>query len=242
MEKINAEWEKRNLEVSCIELNINKTDPIDEVSSVLSSTDAEYIVAKTPVADFELSQLLMHQGFQFIEASIRLSHSLSQPKLNDKQTEIIKKTSVYNASKPDLAVINKNIKNGMFHSDRVYLDPYFTKDAAGNRYINWINDELSRDCLVYIIRYNDEAIGFSAISRSADNYNQFLMGLFPEFHGKGLGFSIIYVPIEEIKRLGGKQLTTTVSANNIPSLKTHLKSGFSITNIEYVFIKHNGGK
>ncbi len=238
MKIIEAGWEKRNLGVSCIELLIDSTDSLNDIPATLESLDAEYIVAKAPVAYFEASQILNQHGFQFIEASIRLSHNLALPPLDTNQTEILSKISIRPASDHDRQTINANITNGMFYSDRVYLDPYFKNASASIRYINWIEDEIKKGCLLYMVCYNQSPIGFSAVSPGAESYNQFLMGLFPDFHGRGYGFSIIYAPVRELKQLGVSHLTTTVSANNFPSLKTHLKSGFSIANIEYVFIKH----
>ena len=36
------------------------------------------------------------------------------------------------------------ISNGLFDSDRIYIDPFFSKEKAAQRYINWTEDELKR--------------------------------------------------------------------------------------------------
>ena len=46
----------------------------------------------------------------------------------------------------------------------------------------------------------------------------------------------------EAKKKGFKKIVTGVSSNNIDSVKTHLFLGYSISNIEYIMVKHVGGK
>ena len=51
--------------------------------------------------------------------------------------------------------MEKELRSGLFDTDRVYLDPYFTKEQASNRYVNWIKDEMSRTTELFIIKYKE---------------------------------------------------------------------------------------
>lgn len=60
----------------------------------------------------------------------------------------------------DLDVLLNEIRDGMFRTDRVCLDPHFSPVQAANRYEGWISDELDRGSQTYKLTYKDSSIGF----------------------------------------------------------------------------------
>ena len=57
MKKINAVWEKRNLGISCVELEIAEQDPIEAIEEELKKLSADYMVVKAPIGRFDIYQI-----------------------------------------------------------------------------------------------------------------------------------------------------------------------------------------
>ena len=145
------------------------------------------------------------------------------------------------ATEDDIVFLENELRNGLFETDRIYLDPFFTNDQASNRYINWIKYELSIGTNLYIIKYKDNKIGFFTLKEIGECvYYPLLAGLFNKYKKSGLGFSIIYCPIKETIKRNGKKISTNVSSNNQSAAKIHILLGFQIEKMCYTLIKHTG--
>ena len=68
--------------------------------------------------------------------------------------------------------------------------------------------------------------------------DSFLAGLFDKDKNSGFGFSVLYYPMVEAKRMGLKKMITGVSANNPDSVKMHLALGYQIKTMDYTLVKH----
>ena len=241
MKIIDAFWEKKNLGVSCKEVIIEETDTTESLSELKQlQNSTEYLVIKVPSKHFDIYTALSDLGFVFIETSINFKLQLIQANLTPLQHRINVSVSYAEMETGDLEKLFSEINSGMFSTDRIIIDPYFTPEIAANRYINWISDELKRETQVYKIIYKDDAIGFFTFKTIADGiYYPFLVGLYQKYAVSGLGFTILRKPIDEAIRRKGKMISTYVSTNNLPIIRTHIQHGFNINEIYYVFIKHN---
>lgn len=241
MKVVDAFWEKRNLGVECKEIVIETNDSvsvIDEINELVNTT--EYVVLKVPINRFDICSLMPKLGFAFIEGSINFELPLKQALLMPLQQRLNTAVTYAEMQANDLNELYTEIKGGLFGTDRILLDPFFTPEMAAIRYVNWITDELNRDTQVYKILYKKDTIGFFTFKESAKGvYYPFLAGLYKSYASSGLGFTTLRKPIDEALKRGGNLISTFASTNNLPVVRAHTQQGFSIKQIHYVFVKHN---
>lgn len=240
MKITDAFWEKRNLGVSCKEIIIedkDKTESLRELKQMQNST--EYLVIKAPPNRIDIYAILSTLGFSFIESSINLIIDVKNARLSQIEERINNSISYQEVSESGLGVIYNEIKNGIFNTDRIAVDSFFTAHQASNRYINWIKDEVKKGANVYEMVLGDKNIGFTAFKSTGDRtYYAFLGGLYKDYLSSGLGFIVIRKPIEEAIKRGGGIFDSYVSSNNLSMLNIHINQGFKINQISNVFIWH----
>ena len=242
MKVIDAIWEKRNLGLTTVEITVENDDKLELVSEQLKSMTSDYVVVKLPVGRVDISFLLSKMRYVFIEGMNRISHNLKTVELSDDKMKTVEDTQLTPINKDDLELILKNVRTGMFTTDRIALDPYFTIDQAANRYVEWIKDEVNRESELYNVIYKHQKAGFIGVRKSGDGYHDFISGIYEGFTGKGLAICMTYRTIEEARNKGAKFLTTDISCNNIASLQSRYKCGFTVVETTYVYVKHNVGK
>ena len=140
MKIIDAFWEKRNLGVDCKEFTVEDGDSAGDVTGILNANQARYMVVKVPVAGAGVMFALSAAGYTFIECGIHAVHNLKTA-----EAAAIEKMSPYiveysRMDQADMEFMYENIRNGVFKTDRVSLDPHFTPEQAANRYVCWIED------------------------------------------------------------------------------------------------------
>ena len=239
MKIIDAHWELRNLGLSTQEVEIESEDTLEEVKQALSSLTANYQVVKVPVADLNLSSLLSSYGFSFAEAMIRVSHSLKELSCSSLIKRISDQITFEEMSNDETEIMHQQIKNGMFQTDRVILDPIFSPSQAANRYILWMKDEKERGSVLYTYKYKGQPVGFSCMREiNPQVYYPVLGGIYSQGKALPFGSAIIYKQLEIAKRLGGKQLVTYISTNNPGVIRAYSQLGYVFEDIKYVFVKH----
>lgn len=241
MKVVNAYWEKRNLNMETIEVAVSPTDTISDLISVFRDIEkAEYIVVKIPVGRIDLINKLSSEGFVFIETAFHLSLKPEDMSLSKLQERINKEVEYTPMSETDFSILKDKLSESLFKTDRISLDPTFSIEQSNNRYINWIDDEIFNGASCYQIFYKQQRVGFFTLkSIGKEVYYPFLAALYPDFSHSGFGFTVLSKPIEEVIKRGGRSVATVVSSNNSPILRTHLQLGFSISDMNYVFTKHN---
>ena len=240
MKIIDAFWEKRNLGVDCKEIIIEKTDTLDEIHKIFQNLNPnQYIVVKVPTGSFEINDFLSKLGFTFVECSLNLVINIKDLILSPLQKRINDDIHYYEMEKVDLDELFNEVNNGLFKTDRIFLDSYFTEEQSSKRYINWIKDELNGKTKIYKIKYKNENIGFFSLKNIEEGiYYPFLAAIYSKFSNSGLGFTLLSKPTEELILNNGKKLITFVSSNNLPIIRTHLDLGFRINELQYVYTKH----
>ncbi|MCR4691499.1 MAG: GNAT family N-acetyltransferase [Lachnospiraceae bacterium] len=239
MRIIDAIWEKRNLGLVTQEIEIENDDSPEKVEKALKESDADYQVVKAPVARLDLYSLLTEYGFFFAEASIRVSHNLKNVACPEMIQRMVDRISFSEMSEEETDIMIENIRQGMFQTDRVILDPFFTRKQAYDRYILWMKDEKERGAKLFTYKYKEEPIGFSCMKETKTGcFYPVLGGVYNMGKALPLGSAIVYKQLDIAKSLGGKMLYTFISSNNPAVVRVYSGAGYGIDSIKNVFVKH----
>lgn len=239
MNIVDAVWEQRNLGVVCKEVTVTADDELEEVSAVLATLDAEYSVVKIPVNDTPLLFRLQDQGFRFIEVVTVCFHDGVDIPLNRIQQRFLEKLRYSLMDNDDLEHLFSETARGLFSTDRVALDPFFSLEQANRRYNLWIKDELERGGRMFKIEYKDEQVGFFGLKpRGERDIFAFLGGVYPDYLSSGFGFATNYYEIVEGKKSGARRITSVFSTNNRGAAAIHMSMGYTLLEQQYVLVRH----
>ena len=239
MHILKAYWEKRNLGVSCTEINADLDDTVDDVRAAIRLLSDDYVVAKVPVPRTDLLFFFQEAGYAVIEVTLRLRMRLRELVYPPLYKRYEKHLTFREAKEEDVCRIMLEIQAGVFATDRVSLDPRFTPDQAAIRYRNWVEEELHRSSKVYITMFKSDEIGFSLLRNDGGGRFCGLFGaLYSEKNKTALGFAVGLGNMIKAKELGGTTIETTVSTNNLAALKMNLSIGYEVSDIFYVLVKH----
>ena len=78
MKILNADWEKRNLGVSCTEITVELTDVAKAVRTAIGQIGDDYVVVKVPVPRVDVMLALQEAGYAVIEVAIGLHLRLQE--------------------------------------------------------------------------------------------------------------------------------------------------------------------
>lgn len=240
MKIINTFWEQQNLGVTSEEIILDVVDEYKELRNYIENkNNIQYTVVKVPQPKVEYFEILQENGFIFRETLINMELDLNSfkfPTNLEKLDSLIEKKRV---CINEIENICKEIRFGIFDTDRIALDKKFGISVSSNRYSNWIMNEYLNNTDIFQIYYKKNPIGFFGIKKKEDLiYDNFLAGIYARFKSYGFGFSIISKAIEEIGNLGGSRYSTHISSNNLSVIKLYQNFGFTTKNLQYIFIKH----
>lgn len=237
MRVIDAFWERESLGLSAAEILIEGSDTPDGVLNQLSDVDAEYQVAKLPAGRMDLSETLRQAGFSFSEGLLALSIPVDDP-----ASTAAGEASDYSLmTEVEEVQLEQVILAGLFATDRISNDSNFTPMQAARRYLRWIKDEKGRGADLLALQHAGQTVGFVLIRKVDEKTcHSYLVGIYPEFGGRGLSDLIVSSGRQYARSKGCSLLTTSVSANNLGSLRAHFKAGYLPTSVQYVFVKHAG--
>lgn len=241
-----AEWEIRNLGSRTVEVTIEKSDKcncmIEDIEKIREKYDGQYVVVKIDPTLSEANQMLQNNGYIMIE---------SQISLRLQRDEAVKKQSffcnIFNGvthrmatSIEDIEFVKDEIKKGIFTTDRIAVDKKFGIEKANNRYAYWLQDEIDKNSVLYIVNDTCNDVAFFLNKPINDNLQYGLLGgvFLREEHKNGYGALMDYCVLEEFVNSGKKNMETGVSSNNIAVLQLHLAFGYKIKNITNVLVKH----
>lgn len=240
MRVTDAFWEKRNLGVSTVEIAIDATDSVESIRNILDEVKAQYIVLKIPAGQVDKMWTVEDLGFHFMETVVHVTKNLNDIEMPPLIKRIEAGVSCALMIEEEMEILFEKIREGIFLTDRIYLDPHFTEKQAAERYVNWIKDEVERGTELYKYVYKEQTVGFFALKQiEKDVYYPFLAGIYPEYKNSSLGAVFNYKPMIEAKKRGGKQISTYISTNNPNAVRMHAICGFQFNEISYVYVKHN---
>lgn len=239
MRIIDAFWEKRNLGVEAAEIICNPGDEPATLQKTIESQTASYQVLKIPAGQTGLYAMAHDCGFRFIETQMEITTALDNFFPEKHLVGKLPQMSYAPMDGADKKELASEFAKGIFHTDRISLDPHFSVAIANVRYKNWLDDALARGAVLFKVQFNKNTVGFFALSESeAGAGSAFLCGLYRHKRGQGLGRGIIYFPLLECLHRGLSFHTTYISLNNLPILNLHLQFQGTAGTITQVFIKH----
>lgn len=242
MRILETPWEKRNLNVNGVEYYFEHEDNASDIPDyVLNDTTHDYQVAHLPVNEMEIHNTLNKHGFVFSETKFELIADLKRLELPIIFSRYEQQLDYHKVdSEDELEQIYTSMKNGVFDTDKIALDPKLGIKKSGNRYATW-SKQIIEDGIgfPYIVTLNGENMGFFILKKASEKLgDSFLAALFDNEKYGGFGFSVLYYPMLVAKKMGLKKMVTGVSSNNPSSVKMHLALGYQIKNLYYVMTKH----
>lgn len=238
MKVINAIWEKRNLGIDVVEVEISRGDSAEEVSEKLNKIKADYVSVKLPSYLTEFLDIIQHKGYVYREDLIHVRHRLQSIPRTAVQQRMYDTISYHEMSSRDICELKSEIERGMFSSDRFSIDSRFTKEQCANRYVNWVDDLLINGAKPFVMEYKGEHSGFIILkTEDKKTYQSILGGAYEKFRNSGLG--IVQKEQEIVKILGGICVETTVSSNNVAQLKALIQNGYIPYDVVHVFSRWN---
>ena len=239
MKIIDAFWEMRNLDVTCTEVTVELDDLEEVVFAQINELPLGYQVVKLPVARVDIMNALQNANFTFVESSISVEHDLQLKEPDGLFARMVSSCEFVLIGTDEIERISLEIRSDMFRTDRVYLDPEFTREQAANRYVNWMMDEVSRGASVYELRIKNVGIGFFLFRHDSKGVGySALAGLYPSSKTPGFGNVLLHQVLLEAKKRQLIRLESHVSSNNLAVVKNHIEQGFRITDIHYVYVRH----
>ena len=238
MKLVEAVWEKRNLGVLCNEITITEEDTAESVKEKIPAYETEYTVVKVPAGRVDIMFALSDMGFYFVECSIKVSYDVKKYALQGMQKRLVDAVAYASMEQDDIEQLFDEIRKGLFTTDRIFLDPHFSKEDAANRYIGWISDELKRNTSIYKLLYKNETVGFFALKDLGEGvYYPFLSAIYPDSSKTGLGISSVFKPVEEVIKRNGRMIESYLSSNNSNAMH-NIAFGLQICESSYVYVKH----
>lgn len=247
MKVVDADWEVRNLGCKTVEMTVEKQDMqkssedvCDVICSAAKQHGAQYLIVKADTRYHELSCALQKQGFYLIEvqAYLRLRKTDAEVALR-RFAPLCEGAGFHEASGAEVEMVVREVKKGIFTTDRIAIDPHFGVDIANVRYANWILDETRRGVPLHIVTYHDAPIGFFLRKRiDCKRQHSLLGGLFTAKDVQGFGSALDYASAQDFVNQGMQVMKTGVSMNNPKVVQLHLTYGWIITHADNVFVKH----
>ena len=247
MNVIDAFWEERNLGVTCYEIQMERSDTAESAADTLDRLEQrQYMVVKIPSSRYDLVPLIQSRGYAFIETAIALETNYRRmgyrpPVIPQRLQKICGRCSWGPMNEADLAQLSKEIKKNIFKTDRIYIDPAFTKEQAAHRYDLWVKDLVKQGHIPYKVELDQKIIGFFVDKPVAHKvYQGILGGIYTEYEYMGLGYVCDYAGFMSALERGMERCVTSVSGNNPAILRLHTMFGAEVKELTYVFVKHNG--
>ncbi len=231
-------WEERNLGVKTAEIILEKDELIISEKLLEVESLCDYIVIKSPISRFDISQALCGLNYSFVEVQITLEKNLTLSDLDGEMGSLFD-IKLANTDE-DIRFVESKINEGLFSTDRIALDSSFGIKSANSRYVNWMKDELTKGAKLIIIINHNQTIGFILLKEDGGNMHVLLHGIFKDYLGKHLGVALTIAPYLYKREYNGNinHYYTKVSSNNIGILKVMTRAGYCIADATNVFIKH----
>lgn len=239
MQIIDAVWEKRNLGVTTQEVTVSINDTTESIKTTLQGLNAQYQVIKIPAGYIEPMWMLEDEGFHYTETTVHVVHHLKNLELMGPLQRIDAQLTYERMNENDVDQMYDEIRKGLFYTDRIALDPFFSFEQACGRYVGWIHDEIEKGTEIYKYIYKDKTVGFFTFKEIEEGiYYPFLAGIYKEYQKLPLGMLYTYKPLIEAKKRNGKCISTYISMNNSNAVRMHAQFGFGFKEVNNVYIRH----
>ncbi len=203
MRVVDAVWEQRNLGVTCYEISVAGNETLEDIKSAYEMLEEkEYMVVKIASTNYSAVRYFQEKGYVFVETAITMIHHMKDFPLDNKLKKLCEQCSWSIMDESDLEELDQQIDKGIFKTDRVYLDPAFTKEQAAYRYKMWVQDVLAAKKDLFKVVYQGESIGF---------FCEPLAGVYDGYEGLGMGLCVQYAGLQNSVLKGKRTATTHIS-------------------------------
>jgi len=243
MKIVHATWEKQNLGVDAYEIFLDNQDTQEQLRQAeqrLIDEGGEYFVVKTPVNRSDLLFGLPALGYIFVETLFRVAvergdyHVPQSIARFDRGLTVVRRDG-----KPEQEAAFARIREGVFKSDRVSMDPGFLPEMTATRYINWIRQLLLQGSMLFEVLLHETPVGVFIIRRIDDQtVDPVLMGLYQEDQNRGLGTLLHKKTLDTCFQQKCDRITSTFVSNNAKILRLYVNIGATITDVLYTYVKH----
>ena len=116
MKVIDAVWEKRNLKVDTVEVEIELDDSLDGITEVLETVERkyQYIVVKVPVRRADIMHLLYGERYEYVEDMVFFIHNLQEVQRTRVMQRMYNAVSVRECNDQDIEEIYQEIRERNF--------------------------------------------------------------------------------------------------------------------------------
>lgn len=243
MKITHAIWERDNLGTNAYEILLEPVDSPDALTAEekrLIAEGAEYLVVKTPVNCPDLLFGLPSLGYTFVEMVFHVAIKREDYHMPALIARFDRGLSVVERSgETDLERIYGLIRQGIFRSDRVSIDPHFNPQKSGNRYARWLESMVAAGGKVYEMVQGAKPLGFFVICRvDEQTVDPVLMGLYDEQNDRGMGALLHKKTLDTCFDWDCAKLQSTIVSNNAKVLRVYVNAGATITDTLYTYVKH----
>lgn len=131
------------------------------------------------------------------------------------------------ASAIDLELISM-AAGEIYSHGRYHQDPNIDNNIANQRYSNWVKNvsNFTNQKLYKCINAENDITAFFLINDDKGSCFLSLVGMLPNFQGKGLSFVIWKEMLMFFKSLGFSSVATSISSHNLAVMNLYVKLGF----------------
>lgn len=194
----------------------------------LPANGACLVVAGLNPAAVATSRVLTQHGFYPVETILKIELPLTR------FTPAVEKKFRYMLFRPaesgDLAALT-TIARESFATDRLHLDPNLSPETAGERYARWLAGSFKAGEALFVMEdTRHRAItGFVlALKPDATTYDVTLAAIDQKRHNTGAGLFLYQAMLKESVTRGMRRVLASISINNLNSLKTAERLGFTV--------------
>jgi len=183
-------------------------------------------VAALPPEDIERVKILAGNAFYPVETLVESHLPMSRFKpLIEKKFDHLRMSPAEANDLPALI----SIAQSSFKTDRLHLDRNIPVDKADERYANWIKDSFKSDDQIFVLR--DERAhciaGFVLTRETRPGVHDMRLAAVDKKYLKtAAGFILYQAVLEECRERGCRLATSSISINNLASLKNVERLGF----------------
>lgn len=229
------EWDsdffgKRIARVPGCTLTQDKADRIDDWAR-RNKIDCLYFLA-SPDDDATVA-CAEKDGYHLVDLRVSLSANIRNLSFTEDQSP-----SIRFAGENDLPAL-KAIAGINHTNTRFFMDPHFDREKCREMYEIWIEKCVREpNSRVFVWEHDGQAVAYVTARLELDNTGDIvLVGLAPEWQGKGIGPQLITAAFSYFAFNQAFTVTTATQGRNIHALKLYQKCGFSIRSIELWYHK-----
>jgi GNAT superfamily N-acetyltransferase len=212
----------------------HSNDFICNFEKQLISIDCKMLCVKVLFSDIETSWRLQGLGYMLVEQTIK--PHITDIQINDIDYSRHVRYPLKKASSGDITNIQR-IAFASFKYDRFHMDRRFDSSKASERYAYWVNNSFKSGEDVLYLDAGGTPAGFSIVDIVGNVGYIGLIGLDDNYKGKGLGMNLFGATCEYMKDKGVREVSTTMSLNNIMALNFYSRCGFRFKDPVYVLHK-----